>query len=323
LLIAAGRENWFMRPIASVLLLLAAAGAPVRAQAPGVPVEKPGEATGSKEIIDKAGVLREAGKLVGSERIEQLLAKPVAEKVDLPAARTALMAPADLCELARRCRVRIGWYYLCHKCSHWHTRLSGGYPLTSGGVIATCYHVAKPEDDVKEGYLIVVDAGGAVTPVTSVIAASAELDLCILRADGGAFSPLPLNDAVRPGDAAYCLSDPLGLNGYFSDGMVNRFYRKPESKGTEDEALRLHVSTDWAPGSSGSPVLDRCGNVIGHVSCIHSMSAGEGKGPPSKGGTQIVLHEASPARGAIKLLAAAAESAAKAAAASVTDSTGR
>jgi hypothetical protein len=312
-----------MRRIFTASLLLAATGTSALAQAPGVPVEKPGEATGSKDIIDKAGVLREAGKLADSQRIERLLAKPVAEKVDLPAARTAPMTPADICDLARRSRVRVGWYYLCHKCSHWHTRLAGGYPLTTDGVIATCYHVAKPEADVKEGYLIVVDAGGAVTPVTSVIAASAELDLCILRADGGAFSPLPLNDAVRPGDAAWCLSDPLGLNGYFSDGMVNRFYRKPDSKGTDDEALRLHVSTDWAPGSSGSPILDRCGNVIGHVSCIHSMSGAEGKGPRSKGGTQIVLHEASPARGAIRLLAAAAESAANSAAAPVSESTGR
>ena len=294
--------QWFC-----LALLLAVPVPAVIAQAPGVPIEEPGEATGSKDILEKAGFLREAGKLTGSEKIVELMGKPVPEKVDLPAAKTAAMGRADICELARHSRLRVGWYYLCHKCSHWHTRLAGGYALTEDGVIATCHHVAMPQEDVKEGYLIVVDGDGVVTPVTSVIAASAGLDVCILRTAGGKFSPLPLNDNVRPGDAAYCLSDPLGINGYFSDGMVNRFYRKPGNSGTAEESLRLHVSTDWAPGSSGSPVLDHCGNVIGHVSTISSMSGPrEGKGGPPRGGTQIVLHEASPARGAINLLKAAA-----------------
>ena len=40
----------------------------------------------------------------------------------------------------------------------------------------------------------------------------------------------------------------------------------------ELKALRLNVSTDWAPGSSGAAVLDERGNVIGHVSTISPMS---------------------------------------------------
>ena len=37
---------------------------------------------------------------------------------------------------------------------------------------------------------------------------------------------------------------------------------------SQKDHLRVNVSTDWAPGSSGSAVLDQCGNVIGHVSTI-------------------------------------------------------
>ena len=93
----------------------------------------------------------------------------------------------------------VGWYYLCHKCRHWHTRLAGGYPLTEDGVIATCHHVVRPGDDMKEGYLIVIDAEGVVTPVTSVITGSAALDVCVIRATGGKFLPVPLNDSRAPG----------------------------------------------------------------------------------------------------------------------------
>ena len=135
----------------------------------------------------------------------------------------------------------------------------------------------------------------------------------LLRASGGKFNAMALNDAVRPGDAAYCLSDPLGINGYFSEGMVNRFFRRPEGKGTPEERLRLHVSTDWAPGSSGSPVLDECGNVIGHVSTISAMSdprnqAAGSPEQPRRGDTQMVLHEASPARGVLQMIRNAVES---------------
>lgn len=302
-----------MRCFLPAALLLAAFAIFVRAQAPGVPIEQPGEATGSKEIIEKAGALREAGKLLVADKVKELLGKPVAEKVTLPPAKAVPVSRADIYEQARRERVRVGWYYLCHKCNHWHTRLNGGYPLTEDGVIATCHHVVRPQDDMREGYLIVVDAKGVVTPVTSVIACSAAQDICVLRAAGGKFLPMPLTDAVRPGDAAYCLSDPLGVTGYFSEGMVNRFYRKPDVKGTAEEALRLHVSTDWAPGSSGSPILDQAGNVIGHVSTISSMSGGapSAESDPRRRGTQIVMHEASPARGVMLLLKNAEKEAGK------------
>ncbi|HEX2747467.1 MAG TPA: serine protease, partial [Verrucomicrobiales bacterium] len=277
----------------------------VRGQAPGVPIEQPVAGTGVKEVIEKAGVLREAGKLASAEKVAEFLKKPAPEKVTLPSPKTEPMSRSAIYEEARRDRVRVGWYYLCKKCNHWHTRLAGGYPLTEDGVIATCHHVVQPGDDMREGYLIVVDGGGVVTPVTSVIADSTGRDICVIRAAGGKFKPMPLNDAVHPGDAAYCLSDPLGVTGYFSEGMVNRFYRKPDGKGTDEESLRLHVSTDWAPGSSGSPVLDQSGNVIGHVSTISAMSEAPAEGQPRKGGTQIVLHEASTARGVIALLKSA------------------
>jgi hypothetical protein len=280
-----------------------------------VPIEVPEKRGGDNAIVTQATALREAGKLINVARVKALLDAPVPEAVTLPPARTTPLAPPDIYELARVSHVQVGWHYLCQKCKHWHSDLSGGYAITEDGVIVTCHHVAVPEDKMREGYLIVVDAGGKVWPVTSLLAASAARDVCLLRAGPGPFRALPLNDAVRPGDAAFCLSDPLELTGYFSDGIVNRFYRKPGGTGTPDENLRLHVSTDWAPGSSGSPVLDRCGNVIGHVSTIQGKSLptrkpAETKTPAAPSPTILVVHEASPARSVIHLIEAARKAAA-------------
>ncbi len=319
------------------LIFLAGSSLPGVAQAPGVPIEVNGEWSGPQEIIAEATALKKAGKLTGQDAFLAMLAKPSAQKVTLPPVKSLVLSRAEVYEVARRSRVRVGWFYLCRECKDWHVDLAGGYALTDDGVIATCQHVAAPLPEMAEGYLIVVDASGKVCPVIGVIASSENRDTTVLRASGGNFRGLPLNDQVRPGDAAYCLSDPLGNNGYFSEGMVNRFYRQTDGAGTAAEQLRLNVSTEWAPGSSGSPVLDQCGNAMGHVSMITALTedpeeeeaddkdqpkaapgktAGGGKsdgGKPAESpeegplppGTQIVLHEACPSRSVRQLLEAA------------------
>jgi hypothetical protein len=71
----------------------------------------------------------------------------------------------------------------------------------------------------------------------------------------------------------------------------------------------MHVSTDWAPGSSGSPLLDTCGNAISHVATISHL--GDAKNSGGKGVAHLTLHEAIPARSVQWLVKQAAAAAAK------------
>jgi len=182
---------------------------------------------------------------------------------------------------ARAAHVQFGWYYLCKNCSNWHINLAGAYAV-SEDAIGTCHHCVEPkESDMKEGYLIGVDHHGEVLAVTAVVAKSQSMDAAILRVEGAKLEPLPFNDAVAPGDPAYCYSAPLGQTGYFSEGIVNRFYYQgvPFRPPNESKRLRMNVSTDWAPGSSGSAVLDQCGNIIGHVSTMSPLREGGSRVP--------------------------------------------
>jgi hypothetical protein len=92
--------------------------------------------------------------------------------------------------------------------------------------------------------------------------------------------------------------------------MVNRFFWNNRSgapasgNGDELKQLRMHVSTDWAPGSSGSPVLDICGNAISHVAVIGHL--GEGKNSTGKPVAHLTVHEGIPARSLMWLLKRAA-----------------
>ena len=120
--------------------------------------------------------------------------------------------------------------------------------------------------------------------------------------------PLPLNPSVRPGDEAWCYSDPFGRSNYFSKGIVNRFFQRSATTGAG--SVRMNVSTDWAPGSSGSAVLDSCGNAIGHVSEISAQgskpTAGASAPDANKTSqTYIIFHDAVRAADVLALIKAA------------------
>jgi S1-C subfamily serine protease len=303
---------WGMRILQSLLSCAAVAAlvAPAFAQAPGVPIESPAPLAQNRALLDKLAALRDTGKALDTAAVKAALEKPTPAVVELPPCRTTPLRPAEVWQAAQRSRLWVGWNFLCHKCEHWHVNLAGGYPVSSDGAVVTCSHVAEPGADIKEGRLVAVDGEGNVYPVTGVLARSRTMDACLLRVEGLKLEPLPLNDQIRPGDPAYLLSSPLNVSGYFTDGMVNRFYWKTPRPGSDElKHLRMHVSTDWAPGSSGSPLLDTCGNAISHVATIAHL--GDAKNSGGKGVAHLTLHEAIPARSIQWLIKQAGAAAAK------------
>lgn len=307
--------------LAAILGAAICSASPILAQAPGVPIETLANKMFDPGILAQADALKAAGKLVmNTGSVKQQLHTPTPAVVRFARARTHALAGREIARIAREAHLRFGWYYQCSHCEHWHLSLAGAYGV-GNEAIATCYHCVDPGPDVREGYLIALDHTGKVLPVTAVLASSMPLDGAILRVEGGKFASLPLSDGAAPGDRAYCFSSPFGQAGYFSEGIVNRFFWSGTAgKGVTAEQwenLRMNVSTDWAPGSSGSAVLDRAGNVIGHVSTIQPLSedpgraaarAAGGKADKSQdnrfgGATLITLHDASPARGMLALAA--------------------
>ncbi len=301
----------------SAAIFTSVASHPVlHAQAPGVPIERNGNRKQDSDLLNKAKALKDAGKLkLSIDVVKEQLKNPIPAAIEFPAARKERLSPPEVAKAARKAQLQLGWYYLCQRCDHWHLNLAAAYAVANDA-IATCHHCVEPGADMREGYLIAVDHNNEVLPVTSVMAKSQTLDGAILRLEGSKLAPLPLNDVVSPGEPAYCFSTPLGQAGYFSEGIVNRFFWQgtPGKEGTAGmwKNLRLNVSTDWAPGSSGAAILDQAGNAIGHVSTIHPLS----EGPRTKqsdekagaktvdrfgGATLITLHAATPARGMMEL----------------------
>lgn len=296
---------------ACVLLLLLASAGIACAQAPGVPVYAEGRGSRPNAVItEQAKKLQGASELLSMTKALEQAARTHCD-ITLPTADSKLLAPRERWQRARMSHLRVGQFYICSKCDKWHLDLAGGYAITADGAVATCAHVIAPPPDMKEGWMVAVTEDDVLLPVTEVLACNVGTDSAIIRVKSDQpLTPLPLSLDVSPGDAVWCFSDPGGKRGYFSEGIVSRFVKrafmsKKEAaklpEGTEvPKPVWLETTTDWAPGSSGSALIDQFGNGVGHVSEIqtvleeplHARKKKDGATVIEHLGTQMVFHQA-------------------------------
>lgn len=268
---------------------------------------KPSISAPSKEpepespLVAKAREMTSQGKLPNAAAFLDTLKSPRPGSISLLPASTETLTGRQIAARAQAAHLRAGWMYQCTKCSRWHTTLAGGYAIATDAV-ATAYHVMDAPDNMKEGhgYPIIVRGEDEILPALTVVAADADQDVVILRTGANDLKPVPLSEDVQVGDSVFCLSDPRGVRDYFSTGTVNRTFTLGTSA-SGFKGQRLHVSTDWAQGSSGSAVLDMHGNAVGHVSRIKAIP---GAKPTSEGSapTAMNLHEAVPASSVVRLV---------------------
>lgn len=294
------------------------------AQAPGVVVEEWVSQEKWAELLEKALDFKKNGDLAPEIRLKAELKNPVPGPINTLPARDEPLDPVLLAKRSREIRLWLMALYICPKCTHWHLRdLVAAYAVAPD-VVATCEHAfsryteQNPQQLPKEAYLLVRDSRHRIFGITGIVAANAVMDAVLLRVNPPRLDPVPLNDQLSPGDRVFCYSDPLGQAGYFSDGILNRFFWLPNRRGAPDSLeqtsyLRVNFGTDWAPGSSGAPVLDQCGNVAGHVSSIQALARPQGDRKTDKSGSGenspvesnfplITVHEGIPARGILALI---------------------
>ena len=272
-------------------------GTPVEIQSANVIEEE------KKSITDAVFRLRDEGKIIERNEIGGQLENPKPETVKLAPRRTGELSNEQLAVLARETSLRVGYVYLCPRCDDWHVELAGGYAVAQD-IVVTCDHVVDSRKKMREGYLAVVGHDGRVAAASAVLARSKAMDAAVLKVAGTKVTPVALNRDVPQGAPAFCFSHPLSQRGYFSTGIVNRFYwngkYQGEDRGTLDALrhLRADFSTEWAPGSSGAPLLDRAGNVIAHVSTIANL--GRAKNSPPL----LTMRTGIPAQSVERLIAA-------------------
>lgn len=232
-------------------------------------------------VTNCAAKLVTQGKLVPARQFRsQIGQKSLFTSRSIPQSSRKL-SPTDLHDRLRLSTLAVGPFYRCTECSDWHFNAGTGFVAAEDGVVSTCCHVLDlDEDEMKDAYIIAADSDGRVYPVTQVLAADPDSDTCLLKIEAPALKPLPLRKGVRTGERVYCMSHPGGNHFMFTEGMVSRVMRSRNEVVTPEGAtnrtrliLYLNITAEFAPGSSGAPVVDECGNVVGQVTSI--ADAGE------------------------------------------------
>jgi serine protease Do len=152
---------------------------------------------------------------------------------------------------------------------------STGYIVTNAHVVAGAYDV-----DVRlarapqgpPGKTSIVRPRGDLLDAT-LLGIDRETDLAVLRVEGSGFPHLPFGDSdrLRPGEVVFAFGSPRSLENSVSMGIVSATGRQ-----IRDEDPMVYVQTDAPinPGSSGGPLVNTEGEVVGINTFILSPSGG-------------------------------------------------
>ena len=127
-------------------------------------------------------------------------------------------------------------------------------------LIATNYHVIE---GAARGTAKLVGKFTTYT-IEGVTATDKTNDLALLKVTAPGIKPLPLGNStdVKIGETVYVAGNPKGLEGTFSNGIIS-------SRRDKNTKERLQMTAPISPGSSGGPVLNSKGEVIGVSVAVH------------------------------------------------------
>jgi len=148
---------------------------------------------------------------------------------------------------------------------------SSGNPTVqgSGFIIAQDEVVTNHHVVAGTSTAMAVFADGATAPVTKVLADSSSKDLIVLIVATGSRPPLVLGDelSLQQGDPVYAIGAPKGLELTLTDGIVSAF------RNLDDQFL-IQSTAAIGHGSSGGPLFDSNGKVVGITSSLMSDTPG-------------------------------------------------
>ena len=187
-------------------------------------------------------------------------------KVELGEIPIHSVLPNRLYDQVTKSVLVLGRLYNCGKCSKWHTSMASAFAIGQDGIIVTNHHVlAEDEGEI----LGAMDAEGRVFGVEKVLAANQEDDLAILKLRDAKLMPMALAKPASVGADVWVISHPNRKLYTMTKGMVSRYHMI--FKNGQKPGRRMSITADYAKGSSGAPVFNHKGQVVGVVSATSSI----------------------------------------------------
>jgi putative serine protease PepD len=140
-----------------------------------------------------------------------------------------------------------------------------GFFVSAEGRIITNHHVIEDAQRVTATL-----AEGKEVRILGVLAMDEARDIAVIQAEGTGFVPLQLGESIhmRPGDDVAVLGSPHGLSGTLSTGIISAMRDggpesdMPSHDKHDPSSWAIQITAGMAPGSSGSPIMNKGGEVI-------------------------------------------------------------
>ena len=157
-------------------------------------------------------------------------------------------------------------------------KVGTGFIVDKAGVVATNLHVVAGESTIKVRLL-----DGTLYPVEQIAGLDPERDLALLRIKAPKELPtlkLGDSDAMSAGDQIVAIGNPLGVFDYsVTSGLISQVRHRPcgpddvAAQRCKQELTVLQISAAISPGSSGGPLFNQFGEVVGVTTAI--ITAGQ------------------------------------------------
>jgi len=223
--------------------------------------------------------LHKSGKARSDAELRKQLERKSVE-LELPEPGDTAISDRDLYRRTCESVFIVCSLYKIEDSDEWQTALATAFAVTRDGVLTTSCHVFDNDDEADA--IVVMDIHQKVYPVRELLAVNQKADTCLFRIEATNLQPLPFAKEASPGTRVRVLGHPGDSFYYLSSGLVSNYEKD------HDRTVWLNITADFGQGSSGGPVLDECGNVVGQVSRTYTLYAG---GPATRGRPRRVASE--------------------------------
>ena len=188
-------------------------------------------------------------------------------KLEIEEPKTAKPSSADYETLSQSVFL-IDTIYKCGKCDHWHQGSAAtAWCLSEDGLMVTNAHVFRGAKGAAMG---VINREGKAYPVTELLGFDVATDIAIFRVKGEGMRPLRMGTAAEVGKPVSIISNPNGNLFVRTEGSVSR-YALGSAAPQLPKVPWMAVTAEYAKGSSGGPVFNSDGEVVGMVNSTRSI----------------------------------------------------
>ena len=263
--------NWInLNPFSVVIagLMLGGCASTPDEEAPA-PIQPEPAVINDRQIVGqmtaKVTEMMDSGSVVEMKTLIDKLKKEPKAKLQLSDAGVASV------DEAQKAVVVVGGIYKCDRCPDWHVAPASGF-LIAENLVVTNYHVV---DNPERSGLAVRLFDGRMFMVDDVVASSRRYDLAVLRLPKTGIKPIALGLSAPVGAKVDLISHPNRKFYTLSEGRVARYFviqrnRRPVSA--------MAITADFGKGSSGAPVLNEDGQVVGIAASTESLYYTENEG---------------------------------------------